>query len=71
MIEITAQVKLSRSGKIKVLEHIQLLDAKIIRLAKEYTDLPICPANQKEHIRIVNEQCDAISEQRHLKKLLK
>lgn len=57
--------------KATIKEVIKGLDAKINRLAKEYTALPICPANQKEHIRILNDQCDAIREVRNLKKMLK
>lgn len=57
--------------KASIRAEIDRLDAQIMSLAKEYIALPICPANQKEHTRILNEQCEAINQKKNLRKLLR
>lgn len=46
---------------------IDELESEVFRLAKKFLAEPICPANQKYHTAVLDEQCEAIRKLRELK----
>lgn len=51
-------------------EEIEHLEREVTRYAREFLKEPICPANMKYHMEILDKQVALIRERRELKKLI-